>query len=70
MVRWNHPCAGFANGQVATLEMGGVPGAAYGPEPWKHRVLGTKGEVRVVVSANRRNVEPDVVSTLINIIHS
>lgn len=40
----------FDNGRVATLEMGGVPGAAYGPEPWKHRVLGTEGELRVVNS--------------------
>ena len=31
-------------------EMGGYPGAVYGPTPWSHRVLGTKGEVRVVSS--------------------
>eukprot|EP01046_Picozoa_sp_COSAG06_P052367 COSAG06_NODE_8774_length_2074_cov_75.245570_4_plen_95_part_00 len=24
----------FSNGATATLEMGGVPGARYGPEPW------------------------------------
>ena len=40
----------FENGQTATLEMGGYPGAVYGPSPWTHRVLGTKGEVRVVGS--------------------
>ena len=50
----------FANGRVATLEMGGVPQAVYGPEPWKHRVLGSAGEVRVVDSA-AGNAEPDVV---------
>ena len=32
----------------------------YGPEPWKHRALGTTGEVRVVDSA-AGHVEPDVV---------
>ena len=40
----------FENGQTATLEMGGYPGAVYGPSPWSHRVLGTKGEIRVVGS--------------------
>ena len=40
----------FENGQTATLEMGGYPGAFYGPSPWSHRVLGTKGEIRVVGS--------------------
>lgn len=48
----------FENGQTATLEMGnGGPGAVYGPEPWKHRVLGTTGEVRVV-SSEGGHVEP------------
>lgn len=41
----------FENGQTATLEMGGYPGAVYGPSPWTHRVLGTKGEVRIVGSS-------------------
>jgi predicted dehydrogenase len=41
-----------------TLEMGGYPDAFYGPTPWRHRVLGTKGEVRVV-SGNHG--EPDIV---------
>jgi hypothetical protein len=50
----------FENGCVATLEMGGVPGAVYGPEPWRYRVLGSAGEVRVVRSASG-HVEPDVV---------
>ena len=51
----------FQNGQVATLEMGGVPGAVYGPEPWRHRVLGTLGEVRVLADSAAGHVEPDVV---------
>lgn len=38
-----------------------VPGARYGPEPWRYRVLGTKGEVRVVAAQNSAHVEPDVV---------
>jgi hypothetical protein len=31
----------------------------YGPEPWRYRVLGEKGELRVVSAAGR--AEPDVV---------
>ena len=50
----------FENGQTATLEIGGVPGAVYGPEPWSHRVLGTEGELRVVPPRSRENIEPDV----------